>query len=300
MLSAALPGHLALAGRIFGLGVERPLIKALGQNRNSIAATTLYFGIGELLLVPLVAWQWLHDPLYVAQLDKWILQALATAVIYAVAFHVYVYAMGVGEVSYLSPLYATAFIWLYLLDVSFGHARLGLQPAAGVMAVTLGIVFLTPPVRHSALARLSPLRVLRQPGACGMLIYAFCLATARLIDKSAAPYAPPVLYALANNSLSVLGGLAILALRGRSAHLGQLVRERLWIALPGAVAGMGAYVLLLFALDYFNPSVVEPVTQLSVFIAIGLGGLWFHERVRARWLPAALVVCGAALLMLGR
>jgi hypothetical protein len=45
---------------------------------------------------------------------------------------------------------------------------------------------------------------------------------------------------------------------------------------------------------------VEPVAQLSVFIAIGLGGLWFGEQVRARWAPSALVVLGAALLMLGR
>ena len=57
--------------------------------------------------------------------------------------------------------------------------------------------------------------------------------------------------------------------------------------------------MLLYALDYFPPSVVEPVTQLGVFIAIALGGLWFGERVRARWLPAALVVCGAALVLFG-
>ena len=46
------------------------------------------------------------------------------------------------------------------------------------------------------------------------------------------------------------------------------------------------------------PSVVEPVTQLGVFIAIALGGLWFHEPVRARWLPAAMVVGGAGLLLI--
>ena len=51
-------GYLALLGRTVGLGLERPLVKALGRNRDSIAATTVYFGIGELLLLPVIAWQW--------------------------------------------------------------------------------------------------------------------------------------------------------------------------------------------------------------------------------------------------
>jgi drug/metabolite transporter (DMT)-like permease len=296
----AIPGFLALAGRTLGLGLERPLVKALAQGRDSIAATTLYFGIGELLLVPIVAWQWLHDPAYVARIGEWIIPAAITAVIYAVSFHTYVYAMSVGEVSYLTPLYATAFIWLYALDIIFGQARLGALPACGVGAVTLGIAFLNAAPGRAWRESLSLKRLWRQPGVWGMLIYAFGLSTARLIDKSAADAAPPVLYALLNNSLSVLGGLALLAWRGQAGRIPALLKARPVIAITGAVAGMGAYVLLLVALDFFNPSVVEPVTQLSVFIAIALGGVWFSEPVRTRWIPSALVVLGAALLMLGR
>lgn len=296
----AIAGYLALAGRTLGLGLERPLVKALAQGRDSVAATTLYFGIGELLLIPLAALQWLNDPAYLARISEWIIPALVTAVIYAVSFHTYVYAMGVGEVSYLTPLYATAFIWLYVLDVIFGQARLGLLPACGVGAVTLGIAFLNAEPGRAWSSSLNLARLVRQPGVWGMLVYAFGLATARLIDKSAADAAPPVLYALLNNSLSVLGGLALLMLRGQARRIPELLKARPAIAVVGAIAGMGAYVLMLVALDYFNPSVVEPVTQLSVFIAVALGGWWFHEPVRTRWIPSALVVLGAALLMLGR
>lgn len=293
-------GLLALAGRTLGLGLERPLVKRLSQGRDSIAATTLYFGIGEVLLIPLWAWQWFHDPAYISQIGSWILPALATGLIYAVSFHTYVYAMGVGEVSYLTPLYATAFIWLYVLDIVFGKAQLGWLPACGVGAVTLGLAFLNTGPGRTLSASLSIARLWRQPGVWGMLVYAFGLATARLIDKSVADTAPPVFYAFINNSLSVLGGLMLLAWRGRAGSVIALYRERPVIATGGAIAGMGAYVLLLVALDYFNPSVVEPVTQLSVFIAIALGGLWFGEPVRTRWIPGALMVLGAILLMLGR
>jgi drug/metabolite transporter (DMT)-like permease len=319
MLPDAL-GYLALTGRTLGLGLERPLVKALTLRRDSVAATTLYFGLGELMLIPLWAWQWLHDPAYVARIGAWIIPALITGVIYAVAFHTYVYAMSIGEVSYLTPLYATSFIWLYFLDVIFGDARLSWLPALGVLAVTLGIAFLSgvpraggrgsrpaPPLPRVArngpgklFARLNPAFLLQNPGAWAMLVYAFGLATARLVDKRVADIAPHVLYAFINNSLCVLAGVAILGLRGRASRPLALLMERPGIALAGAVAGMGAYVLMLIALECFNPSVVEPVTQLSVFIAVGLGGLWFHEPVRARWLPSALVVLGAALLMASR
>lgn len=319
MLADAL-GYLALAGRTLGLGLERPLVKALAQRRDSVAATTLYFGVAELLLIPLWAWQWLHDPAYVARIGEWIAAALITGVIYAVAFHTYVYALSVGEVSYLAPLYATAFIWLYILDVLFGAARLGWLPALGVLAVTLGIASLgraPPAVQRAPVsstrspqaverrpfrlpAWLNPAIPLRHPGAWGMLVYAFGLATARLVDKRVADIAPHVLYAFINNSLCVLAGFAILGLRGHAARPLALLKEHPAIALTGAAAGMGAYVLMLVALERFNPSVVEPVTQLSVFIAVGLGGLWFREPVRTRWLPSALVVLGAALLMASR
>lgn len=299
MLHFPLTGMLALAGRVVGLGLERPLVKALGRQRNSYAATTLYFGCGELLLVPLVVWQALSHPAYFQGMDSWVVQAAVTAVIYAVSFHAYVWALSIGEVSFLSPLFGTSFVFLYVLDITFGEAQFTLTASLGILAVTAGVVFLNIAPGLSLAQVFNPLTALRQPGAWGMLLYAFGLAAGRMVDKSAADTAPPLAYALCNNSLSVLGGLAILALTGKLNDFTALVRQRSAIAVTGAVAGMGAYVLLLIALDYFNPSVVEPVSQLSVLIAVWLGGRMFGERTGLRWIAAVLVIAGAVLLMLG-
>ena len=130
-----------------------------------------------------------------------------------------------------------------------------------------------------------------------MLVYAFGLATGRLIDKSVAGQAPPLAYAFLDNLPAVLIGAAILLFRGRLSDVMSLHRERTKIAWVGAVSGMGAYVMLLLALRDLKPSVVEPVTQLSVFIAVGMGGLWFGEQTRTRWLPSLLLVVGAVLLL---
>jgi drug/metabolite transporter (DMT)-like permease len=55
-------------------------------------------------------------------------------------------------------------------------------------------------------------------------------------------------------------------------------------------------VALFYSLDYVAASVAEPVTQLSVFVSILFGGLWFGENIRARWLPSVLIVVGVVLL----
>ncbi|MEZ5338231.1 MAG: EamA family transporter [bacterium] len=288
---------LALLLRIIGLGLERPLVKALGQGRGSIAATTLYFGIGIGLLLPVVLWQAWQDPQYFAGISGWILPCLASGLIYALSFHTYVHAMSVGEVSYLTPLYATAFLFLYLLDIVFGTASFGLIPLAGILVVMLGVVLLNLKPGADWHCSLHPMLVLRQPGAWGMLVYAFGLATGRLIDKSVAGLAPPLAYAFLDNLPAVLIGALILLWRGRLGEIAALHRERAGIAWIGAVSGMGAYVMLLVALRDLKPSVVEPVTQLSVFIAVWLGGRWFGEQTHTRWLPSALLVVGAVLLL---
>ena len=300
MLNVPLAGWLALFGRIVGIGFERPLVKALGRDRDSFAATTVYFGIGELLLVPLIVRELVTTPGIIADVRLWILPALLSGVIYTAAFHAYVWGMAVGEVSYLTPLYSSMFVFLYALDVAFGHARLAIIPVAGILAVALGIIFLNVKPGARILDVLNPANVIRSPGAVGMLVYSFGLAVGRMVDSSAAGVAPPVMYAFVNNSLCVLFGIAYLASRRKAGLILKLARERTAIALYGSFAGMYAYVLMLVALDYFNPSAIEPITQLSVFIAILLGGLWFREPIRTRWLPAVLVVIGAALVVIGR
>jgi transporter family protein len=299
MTSHGTLGYLALLGRTIGLGLERPLVKALGHGRDSVAATTVYFGIGELLLVPVIVWQWIKHPGYAANMGEWLGYALIAGAIYAVCFNVYVWGLSVGEVSLLSPLYATMFIWLYAMDVLFGGAQFGLLPLAGILAVTLGIAALNIVPGRSLGEVLNPLNVIRQPGAWGMLVYAFGLALGRMVDKQAAEIAPPVLYAFIDNAPCVLAGIAFLAWRRRASSLIVLARERFWIAVIGPFAGMYAYVLMLVALDYFDPSIVEPVTQLSVLLAVGLGAWWFREPLHARWLAALLVIAGAAMLLAG-
>jgi drug/metabolite transporter (DMT)-like permease len=309
-------GYLYLAGRVIGMGLERPLVKRLGQGSDPIAVVVTYVGLGEFLFALIIAAQALQNPLFFSGALAWLPWALIPGLCYAVSFFSFIRAMQLGEVSLLTPLFATAFVMLYAIDVAAGYARLGWLPLSGVLLVALGVAWLRPAStdepRHSLLGldwrRLNPSWLLGQPGALLMLLNALGVAVGRYFDKTLVDAhlgtaAPPVLYALVVNAPTVFIGLVLLARRGRTdqaagpGELARLLRTRWAIALTLVLTGQGAYLLLLLSLNYFPPSVIEPVTQLGVFIAIALGGLWFREPVRARWLPSAMVVGGAIVLL---
>ncbi|MCB1220767.1 MAG: hypothetical protein H7A35_05005 [Planctomycetales bacterium] len=301
-------GYAYMLARVIGMGLERPLVKRLGVERDSVATVVLYVGAGELMFLAVLAWQYMQDPALAANLLSWLPLAVIPGLLNAACFFAFIAAMRVGEVSLLTPLFASCFVLMYAIDVAAGFAQLALLPLAGVLLVTAGVAFLTPaPVvlegRISFWQRYDPRWLLRQPGAVLMLINATAFALVRFFDRTMAPEAHAVLYALVVNLPTVLIGLVLLAIgnaKGRPsslAALGALARDRWGILLVLTIFGQGAFLMLLYALDYFPPSVIEPVTQLGVFIAIALGGLWFGEQTRARWLPSAMVVAGAAMLL---
>jgi drug/metabolite transporter (DMT)-like permease len=308
-------GHLYLLGRVIGMGLERPLVKRLGVGFDPTAVTTLYVGLGQVMFAAVIVVSIIRNPAYFNGMLDWLPLSFISAICCAVSFHTFIRAMKIGEVSVLTPLFATGFIFMYIFYVLAGYAALAWLPLGGVLVVTLGVAFLNqPPEAATAESprqpwqRLNPQWVLRQPGATLMLINAFGVAVARYVDKTLAPDAEPVLYALVVNSLAVIVGLLMLGWgtfvnrRGGStrcelAELPRLLAARWPVAIVLVIFGQGAYLLLLYSLDYFPPSVVEPVTQLGVFIAVALGGLWFAEPIRTRWLPSAMVVGGAAMLL---
>lgn len=81
------------------------------------------------------------------------------------------------------------------------------------------------------------------------------------------------------------------------AAAGSLLRER---PVPAVVAGLinaYAYVLLLAAIRTINVSVAEPASNLSMLLAVVLGG-WVYREPVARRLPAAVIMALAAWLLL--
>ena len=123
-----------------------------------------------------------------------------------------------------------------------------------------------------------------------------CIAAYTLIDKGGMLYAAPLPYLwLQMLLLSVVLVVATMR-RGRP----DLVREIGPTSVLAGIAMFSAYALVLAALSIAPATPVAAVRETSVVIGAALGAFVLKERFGpSRWLGAALVAGGVALLALG-
>ena len=100
-------GYLLLALRIIGLGLERPLVKRMGLGYDPFAVTTPWVFFGEVMFAILILFRASGDPTYFQGVMEWLPLALIPGLLYGVSFHAYVNALKIGEVSLLTPLFAS-------------------------------------------------------------------------------------------------------------------------------------------------------------------------------------------------
>ena len=80
----------------------------------------------------------------------------------------------------------------------------------------------------------------------------------------------------------------------------QATRNRILLGLSGGVMGFGAYAIALWAMTIAPIGAVAAVRENSVLFAAALGAIFLGERFGpARWVAAALVVAGLALVRFG-
>jgi drug/metabolite transporter (DMT)-like permease len=300
MGDASYTGYLILALRVLLLAASFPLIKALNRGQSSIAATALFVLVGGALVIPLAAVMISTDPSLLAELPQWIDNSLLSSVIFTSGMILFMWALGRGDVSLLAPLTSLTFIILYVFDLLAGSVGFCWCAPAGIVLVTGGVTLLNLQPGVNIWQALSPMTVLRHPGALGAIYYAFAIAGTRMVDSRVADIAPPLLYATSSNFIVGVLCIGLLLVRRRTGRFAQLWRERRWIAIATGCVGIFGYITLLSCFDYFAPSVIEPFSQLAIVITT-LAGAWIYkEKLHWRWLAAILVCGGAALVMLAR
>ncbi|HEX6988561.1 MAG TPA: DMT family transporter, partial [Bacillota bacterium] len=263
----ALPALAALAGRIVLLGVERVVVKQLGSQRGSVEATLLFFGLGSLFLAPFAPEAVRRAPA--------LLPVLPTGVVYTVGFVLYVRALSRGQVSLVAPLASFNVVFLALLAIPLAGERVDAARGAGLLLLFAGTALLE---GGRDLLR-GWRRVWSQPGAGDMVVSALLIAAGRVVDKRLSVDLPALSYAWAIYTVVSLALLGYLALRGRVAAAGALLRERPAPALVSGFINAYAYVLLLAAIRTLDVSVVEPASNLSMLLAVLLGGWVYREPV---------------------
>jgi drug/metabolite transporter (DMT)-like permease len=220
-----------------------------------------------------------------------------------IAFHViYFFTLGrayrAGEFSVVYPVSRGLGVALVpVLAVVFFDERPSALGGLGVALVVAGIVALHLVGRSST--RESGARRTMGPGVWWAVATGLTIAGYSLVDKGGVARMHPLPYI----QLLFLG-MSVLLLPVVLADPNPLRRE--WTAnwrtiLPAAVMTMGAYLLVLFALQLSKAAYVVATREVSIVLSALIGSLWFREgRLLGRLAGAAVVLAGVVCVALAR
>ena len=264
-----------------------------------LTAAAIGLAVGALVIVPAGAAVWWLTgaaPLPVEGLALGLLSGL----IEAVYFFLLAGAYRRGDLSVVYPIArGTAPLILVAVGVGLLGERLGTAGWLGVACLIVGFLALQRPwvAVRSALAER------RRPGAPGPIAFAVAtgvaIAAYTTVDRIGTRLIDPVTYA----GLIWLSGS--IALGVSAAAVG---RTRGWrdpdVARPAAVGGLltlGAYLLVLFALNVAPLTAVAPLRESATVVAAAWGAVRMGEAVSQgdavrRVVASAVIVAGAILL----
>jgi drug/metabolite transporter (DMT)-like permease len=258
------------------------LVKGRGADplTSSFGLSVVWVVLGTPLA--LVAWR-------TVGLDPAVFPFLALSVcVHLVYFSLLVAAYGAGELSLVYPIARGTPPLLVALAATALGEPLGLVGAAGVGALTLGVLVLTPPGRGGQW-RPAPV-ALALGSAC-------CTACYTLLDGYGTRLAgSPVVYLSWLTAIQgALFALGALAWRGRGIIAAAWGHRAVAVG-AGTMSAFG-YGVALWAMAHAPLAAVAALRESSVPMAALLGAAWLGERLDRRRLVAVLLVAVGAVLL---
>jgi drug/metabolite transporter (DMT)-like permease len=300
MLSGIALGWLALAARAITVGAFPPLLKKLNEGQSALVVTALFTLFGSLVSLLPASVSLVRDPGQLAAIGSWVHYPVAGSIAFTIGMVSFNRALRVGDVSLLAPLTALTFVFVYILDLAVGNTTITLTAVAGILVVTIGMALLNLRPGLPLKIALAPFAVMRQPGAWGALTFAAGLSVARVVDNEGMEYTSAPVYAAIAHIMVFILCAALVLFRGKQGEVVALARLRGRLAALIATIGLMNYLFLLSAYHWFNPSTIEPVSQLGIVGSVLIGAWYYREPLHLRWLAALLVVAGAALVVIAR
>jgi drug/metabolite transporter (DMT)-like permease len=222
----------------------------------------------------------------------------ATIAVHVIYFFTLGRAYRAGEFSVVYPVSRGLGVALVpVLAVVFFDERPSALGGLGVALVVAGIVALHLVGRSSTRESGAPRTI--GPGVWWAVATGLTIAGYSLVDKGGVARMHPLPYI----QLLFLG-MSVLLLPVVLTDPNPLRRE--WTAnwrtiLPAAVMTMGAYLLVLFALQLSKAAYVVATREVSIVLSALIGSLWFREgRLLGRLAGAAVVLAGVVCVALAR
>jgi len=227
----------------------------------------------------------------------WII-VIASGLAEAAYFYATSRAYTLGDLSVTYPLArGSAPLFIALWAALFLREQPSALGYAGIAAIAAGLSLVNLP-KLADIAR--PLRGLAQPASRWALIAGVCISVYSTLDKVGVQFIPPLLYIYLVLIVTWLALTPGWWLTRRTNVLAAEWRANKWSASLAGVAVVGAYTLVLMAMQRSPVSYVGSVREMSVVLTAWVGSAFLGEgKTGLRVTASALVVAGIMLIALG-
>lgn len=286
-------GLLALAGLVHSVG---NLLAKRGEDAQAylwlVLAVVAVGGLVPFLVLGAIGGLFGAPPPLVA----WALVALSGA-LEALYYTLLGRAYQAGDFSLVYPLArGSAPLFATLIALVFLHERPSWAGAAGILLIVCGIYVLHVPA-FDRKGLLAPLAALRGGISRLALVIGLVIASYSVVDKVGVGYVSPVLYLYLILVVPALL-LAPRMLVARRAAVGREWTRRWPRIVTTAICFVGAYLLVLFALQTTQVGYVASVREVSVVFAAVLGSLVLRESFAEKKILGSLLIF-AGILAIG-
>lgn len=223
---------------------------------------------------------------------------VASALAEAAYFYATSRAYTLGDLSVTYPLArGSAPLFIALWAVLFLRERPSTLGYAGIMTIAAGLFLVNLP-SWADITR--PLRGLAQPASRWALVAGLCIGIYSTLDKVGVKYISPLLYIYLVLVVTWLVMTPPWRLGRRTRVLVEEWRINKFSATFAGVAVVGAYTLVLIAMQHSPVSYVGSVREMSVVLTAWIGSTFLGEgKTGLRVTASALVVAGILLIAVG-
>lgn len=194
------------------------------------------------------------------------------------------------ELTLRSPLNMVRVFLVLLLSAAFLNETITETKIVGSMLIVLGAVYIT--------YKKGSLKYLKEKGVQLTLLAAITYSIIMVMDKYNMSNFSPAFYA---TSMYLLPSIFLGVLTGfRANKFGQLMKRKT-VVLATAVTGALYYFLYLHAYKLADASIVFPLYQLNILLAMAIAYLVLGEKTefKKRLTGAAIMIAGAVIITLG-
>jgi len=279
----------ALITRILLLALEKIVLKFMGDRAGNfyknLAASFLFFFIGAFILLPFAITR---------EIDNWhfLLPCFISALLYSFSSFAYVSSIATGEVSLVAPISSLNAVVILFFAAIFLGEKITLMKSLGIILMVYGIFIL----KGAATPIKSLKAILRDRPSQLMFASVVLQSTGRVIDKFFTSEYDPIIYAALLYFIVSFNFFTLLRLKKKDRLILSSFKEKpIPMVIGGAING-AAYLFLLVAIKSIELSIVEPLVNLSIILAMALAALIFREKLLEKLPGGLLVILGGWLL----